>query len=200
MGRHSVFRFWESVLPPDLCDLIVDLGKAGQKSVAGLQPDNATAYVDESIRKTNVFFWTADHWISGLTFHYAALANEELWDFRLTRTQGVQFGEYALGGTYDWHKDEFDQPFGDEAPEIWRGQARKLSVVVTLSAPEDYEGGELEFKDTFGERVDNPEMMDKIRQRGSVVVFPAYTPHRVSPVKQGIRYSLATWVLGPPFS
>lgn len=200
MGRHSVFRFWESALPDDLCDLIVRVGRAGQKTVAGLQPDGASAYVDQSIRKTEIFFWTSDHWINGLTYHYAMLANEEVWNYRLSCSQGVQFGEYADGGTYDWHKDEFDMPFGDESPKIWRGLARKLSVVVNLSDPNDYEGGQLEFKDTFGEKVADTDLMQRIRSKGSVVVFPAYTPHRVTPVESGVRHSLATWVLGPPFA
>lgn len=140
----------------------------------------------------------AAHWVSGLTMRYGRLANAEIWNYALSVSQGVQFGEYGEGGTYDWHKDEFDQPFGDEAPEIWRGQSRKISIVVNLSPPEDYDGGELMFKDTYGAAVDDPETMARIRQQGSVVVFPSYILHTVTPVTRGTRCSLVSWILGPP--
>ena len=34
---------------------------------------------------------------------------------------------------------------------------------------------------------------------GSIVVFPSYTWHRVSPVTSGTRLSLVQWNLGPGF-
>ncbi|HSH42517.1 MAG TPA: 2OG-Fe(II) oxygenase [Arenicellales bacterium] len=200
MGRHTVLRFWESELPADLCELILAEARQRETTQAGLRPDAGEDYVDESIRRTGIFFWDPGHWISGLTMHYARLANAEIWNYTLSVSQGVQFGRYGEGGTYDWHKDEFDQPFGDEAPEIWRGQSRKLSVAVNLSPPDDYEGGELLFKDTWGQPVEDAETMGKIRQQGSVVVFPSYIVHTVTPVTRGTRCSLVSWILGPPFA
>ena len=31
------------------------------------------------------------------------------------------------------------------------------------------------------------------------IFFPSFLMHRVTPVKQGTRYSLVSWFLGPPF-
>lgn len=200
MGRHSVFRFWEAELPEELCRFIIREGSGNDTADAGLQPDDGENYTDENIRKTQVFFWDASHWISGLTMHYAQLANQELWNYRLSVSQGVQFGYYDVGGTYDWHKDEFDQPFADEAPPIWQGLSRKLSISVNLSDPDDYEGGDLMFKDTYGTIVEDPDIQARIRKQGSVVVFPAYTPHTVTPITRGVRCSLVSWIIGPPFS
>lgn len=132
MGRHTVLRFWERALPVELCDLILAEARRQDRNKAGLRPELGDDYVDESIRKTSIFFWDAEHWISGLTMHYGRLANAEIWNYQLSVSQGVQFGHYGEGGTYDWHKDEFDQPFGEEAPEPWRGQSRKLSISVNL--------------------------------------------------------------------
>lgn len=200
MGRHTVLRFWEKALPHELCDLILTESEFQEKNKAGLRPDHGEDYLDESIRKTSVFFWQADHWVSGLTMHYARLANAEIWNYELSVSQGVQFGHYTEGGTYDWHKDEFDEPFGEEAPEIWRGLSRKLSVAVNLSDPEEYEGGDLLFKDTYGTVVEDQEIREKVGQRGSIVVFPSYISHTVTPVTRGTRCSLVSWILGPPFS
>lgn len=200
MGRHTVFRLWEGVLPGQLCELILALGRGEEPSKAELRPDQGGDYLDESIRKTNIFFWDSSHWVSALTTHYAQWANDETWNYRLSLSQGVQFGRYGIGGTYDWHKDEFDQPFGEEAPQHWRGLSRKLSVAVNLSDPADYQGGDLLFKDTYGMEVVDEDLRVAIRQQGSVVVFPAYTPHTVTAVTEGIRCSLVSWVLGPPFS
>ena len=37
------------------------------------------------------------------------------------------------------------------------------------------------------------------KERGTVIAFPSYQLHRVTPVTAGIRKSLVAWVLGPDF-
>ena len=69
---------------------------------------------------------------------------------------------------------------------------RKLSLSLQLSAPEDYEGGDLEL--WFG-----GEPVKANRERGMITFFPSYVMHRVTPVTKGVRYSLVCWVSGPPF-
>ncbi len=39
--------------------------------------------------------------------------------------------------------------------------------------------------------------MDK--KQGTLIVFPSYTLHEVTPVTKGERNSLVTWVTGKPF-
>ncbi|MFZ0485563.1 MAG: 2OG-Fe(II) oxygenase [Arenicellales bacterium] len=82
---------------------------------------------------------------------------------------------------------------------VFRHWESALPAVVNLSDPAEYDGGKLLFKDTYGKEVEDAHMLAAIRQRGSVVVFPAYTPHTVTPVTRGVRYSLVSWILGPPF-
>ncbi len=82
---------------------------------------------------------------------------------------------------YTWHMDRG----ADITP-------RKLSLVVQLSAPEDYTGGDLElFYADPAVRVP--------RGLGNVVAFPSFVMHRVTPVTRGIRRSLVVWVGGPGF-
>ena len=90
----------------------------------------------------------------------------------------MQMLEYNVGSHYDWHVD------------IGPGEAayRKLSVIIQLSNPDDYEGGEVVFN--AGTERELP------RDRGQIAVFPSWVLHKVNPVTKGTRYSLVTWVQG----
>ena len=100
-------------------------------------------------------------------------------------TEDLQFTEYAgHGAHYAWHQDGLD---GELA-------LRKLSIVVQLSPDTDYSGGNLEL---FG--LDDESWSQTTREQGTVVVFPSFEYHRVTPVVSGTRRSLVCWVGGPPF-
>lgn len=96
----------------------------------------------------------------------------------------IQFTEYhaSHGGHYDWHEDnsaQMKKPFD-----------RKLSFVLQLSDPKDYEGGEFELHgDELPPRA--------FTQQGDALIFRSCLKHRVTPVTRGTRYSLVTWVHGP---
>ncbi len=68
------------------------------------------------------------------------------------------------------------------------GQIRTdLSATLFLTEPEDYEGGELLIDDTYGaHRVKLP--------AGSMVLYPATSLHRVTPVSSGSRISSFFWI------
>jgi PKHD-type hydroxylase len=48
-------------------------------------------------------------------------------------------------------------------------------------------------------KVDEIKKITEIREKGSVIVFPSFIWHRVTPVTAGTRYSLVNWNLGFPF-
>ena len=82
-------------------------------------------------------------------------------------------------------------------PKMW-DKIRKLSMTVNLTDPKNYAGGNLKFD--FG--VHNAKrfhVCQEIRPRGSVIIFPSYTHHCVTPVTRGTRYSLVLWSLGRPW-
>ena len=84
-------------------------------------------------------------------------------------------------------KDKFDWHFDD----LWEQDTeadRKLSMSIQLSESTDYEGCDIEI-----EGVDGLE----IRDRGSVIVFPSYMNHRVTPCTGGTRHVLVAWMYGP---
>ena len=111
--------------------------------------------------------------------------NEKFFNFDLTMIENLQFTYYNSEeqGCYKAHVD----------PNCWSlPHNRKLSIVVQLSSPEEYEGGELKLYNSH-------EGITIKKEKGLVVSFPSYTLHEVTPVTKGERYSLVAWVHGPSF-
>lgn len=62
-----------------------------------------------------------------------------------------------------------------------------LSATLFLSAPEDYDGGELSIEDTYGvQQVKLP--------AGHMVLYPASSLHHVRPVTRGARIASFFWI------
>ena len=82
-------------------------------------------------------------------------------------------------GHFRWHADT-----------VPSDMTRKISLVVPLSEPEEYEGGQLQFNQGG--------LLCELPQKcGHPVAFPSWLIHRVQPVTRGRRYSLVAWIRGP---
>ncbi|MEW7277819.1 2OG-Fe(II) oxygenase [Aquimarina sp. 2201CG1-2-11] len=146
----------------------------------------ASGQNNDGYRKSEVKWLTSQmegaYWLYQKFAELSMNANDQLWQFDLTGLlENIQYGVYRSdGGHYDWHMD------------VGGGttQKRKISIVLQLSDPKDYEGGELEMfvsKD-----------VQKIpKKKGAVILFPSYCMHRVTPVTKGERRSIVLWVSGP---
>jgi predicted 2-oxoglutarate/Fe(II)-dependent dioxygenase YbiX len=104
-------------------------------------------------------------------------------DCEVTELSGVGAFVYGPGGHFATHKDTGEDPRGNTA-------RRKVSIVVTLNdGGNDFDGGELRLYVP-------PDRMARVRSRpGQLIAFPVTTPHRVTPVIRGKRYSLVAWAL-----
>ena len=122
-------------------------------------------------------------WIYEKIANYAKIANKEMWNFDIWDYQDLlQFTKYyGDGGHYDWHVDL--------GPGI---SNRKLSCVLQLSSPEEYEGGVLQMN-PGGNIIEVPQGL------GTICFFPSFLLHRVTPLTSGIRKSLVTWLCGANF-
>lgn len=97
------------------------------------------------------------------------------------RAASPLYARYRPGMTYG---DHLDDPIMGEAGMPYRSD---VAVTVFLSAPADYDGGELVIRAAFGEKaVKLP--------AGDAVLYPAGSIHRVSPVTRGERLVAVTWV------
>jgi len=118
--------------------------------------------------------------------------NDENYGFDLTGYEWIQYTEYhgEDSGKYDFHMDTV---LGNSAPNF---PTRKLSLTLLLSDSEsDYEGGNFEFN--MGQE-NNP--LEVKMKKGSIIVFPSFMIHRVTPVTEGIRKSVVVWITGPKFA
>ena len=71
---------------------------------------------------------------------------------------------------------------------------RRMSIIIGLSNPSDYEGGELTFSHT-----QNPDPI-ALAKKGTVICFLSYYEHGVAPITKGSRTSLVGWAEGPRWS
>ena len=110
--------------------------------------------------------------------------NNEHFQFDLAHLTALQFTVYdgKNNSNYQKHMD-----LGRSFPN------RKLSFSIQLSNDNEYTGGDLRFHYIKTQ----PEIAP--RTRGKIIFFPTWMVHDVTPVTQGIRYSLVGWVNGPNF-
>jgi PKHD-type hydroxylase len=216
MNISNYYWYFTSAIPPRICDMIVQYGKAEkEREVLALTGDFGrdrdlkkaplTKKEVENLKKkrdSNIV-WMNDRWIYKEIQPYVNQANQNAgWNFEWDWSESCQFTKYAKGQYYDWHCDSWDKPYVEEGPT--KGKIRKLSMTCQLTEGSEYEGGELEFdfknydphmRDESKHRIQCKEILPK----GSIIVFPSFVWHRVKPVTKGVRYSLVVWNLGYPF-
>ena len=190
---RSEWAYYEAKLSGSECRDIVD-------RVSDRKPSKGTIGIEESkenkgIRNSEVIFINRTERKFADIFHIIDYcvdeANDEFFgvDYNRQGARALQFTIYRGNGVdgqhfYNTHQDTSLLTNG-------RPTQRKLSVTVQLSNPEDYEGG-----DFFMEKVDHHPPKDIIRKQGTILIFPSLILHGVTPVTQGVRYSLVGWYLG----
>jgi len=173
---------WEKELPHETCQKIINLGE-GKWNEGVVNKNTGTKRVDDKIRQSDIV-WVNDEWIYDLVMPYMFTANERAgWKYNIVSAEECQITRYTPGEFYTWHKDGL----GSHKEVYDNGNTRKITISVTLNS--DFEGGELQFHG----------LTTHTLEAGSIVVFPSFLDHRVTPVTKGIRYSLIIWFLGPPF-
>lgn len=93
------------------------------------------------------------------------------------------FNCYEGGGNFGMHIDTAVR-FTSGPPHRVRTD---VSATLFLSAPEEYDGGELVVDDTYG--------MHKAKlPAGHMILYPSSSVHQVSPVTRGARIAAFFWV------
>ena len=203
MAFQSVWYF--SDLPEKIVDILVEDLEENFEPQMGDSMLMGGGLNKEKRNSQNAWV-PSTHWIGGFLWHYIQRANREnfLYDLRNIDGESIQYTRYTEGQYYGWHNDAglaalykpvssgnhdqgLAQDFVNENTEI----IRKLSFVVQLSDPDDYEGGNLQLLDEGGGKYIAP------RQRGTVILFDSRIQHRVLKVTKGVRKSLVGWTCGP---
>ncbi len=156
--------------------------------------ENKANIILDDVRKSDIV-WVNEQWIFELLWPFITEANELAgWKYDITAAVSGQVTRYTKGGFYTWHKDGIgsrNEVNNEPDNEFLHGNTRKLSMSIVLNS--DFEGGDFEISG-----LDDENKFPRLEE-GSIIVFPSFMEHRVAPVTKGIRYSLITWFVGPPF-
>lgn len=180
------FVWWENGFTEQELNWLQEQARnADQQAQVGGDPQGADL---AKIRRSQVSWLNKNQdtaWVFEKLGHIAASLNAQYYRFDLTGFgEALQLTNYDQSeqGMYGWHQD-----YGGKLTP-----SRKLSLVLQLTDPSQYEGGNLQVM-TGGQ----PQTVRK--QRGLVAAFPSYVLHQVTPVTSGNRQSLVAWVSGPAF-
>tara|TARA_B100000927_G_scaffold188214_1_gene151578 strand:- start:4992 stop:5582 length:591 start_codon:yes stop_codon:yes gene_type:complete len=163
-----------------------------EATVQDTKSGNIKNTVEGNIRKSKVRFiklnesWGAHELYTELT-NLVTKINTEFFNLEIGGVDSIQYTEYdsSYKGHYDWHTDwNWNVP---------GNRVRKLSMTIQLSDGSEYEGGDFEIA------LDIKPGFAPTKQLGTVIAFPSFMPHRVTPVTSGLRKSLVVWFTGPPF-
>ncbi len=175
---------YESRIPPNVCDLIIEEFKNKEIEFARVGTE---ANLDLSIRNVKTVEVPRTHWVNGIPMYYGFDSNYENFNYNISDVAFTEFFTYEKGMFY--------KPHIDINPHINHpAHNRKLTVIVQLSNENDYSGGELQIFNS------SLKPITLTKAKGSVLVFDSSVPHCVRKIKSGTRYVLASWIVGPPFS
>lgn len=181
--------FYDSYFDPDTCKYIVDTIKTRPAQDALVGTDNFEN-LNEETRRSKIRFVNAGDPELGFIFEAlwktAIQANQQFFNFHITHLDYIQVAEYdaKYKGEYKAHQDVFWISNGE--------RHRKLSAVIQLTDPAEYQGGDLQLLD-----ISEYPPAEPLKNQGSITFFPSFVMHQALPVTQGTRYSIAAWFEGP---
>lgn len=178
------WAFANNLFSKEECQKIIDQSLKLEKLNATLKD----GVVNQSIRKNSISWLPSNdpefEWAFRKLTDAVNSINDQFWQFDLDYIEILQFTHYdQLGDFYDFHSDILHT-----GPHY-----RKMSFSLQLSDPSAYKGSELEFYHS-GNTFDKSKT-----DQGTLIVFPSFIPHRVTPLTEGKRYSLVGWVCGKAF-
>jgi PKHD-type hydroxylase len=177
---------WVQVFTEQECIEIIKLGKKSNLNKALINDGEE----DEKRRITDICWFRCEReyfsefeWIYRRCTDVVKNINEKFFNYDLTFIEELQFTAYNKKGSF----------YGKHIDSTYEGNThRKLSFTIQLSDEKMYKGGDLLLYNSK-----DPDNAPK--GIGVMTIFPSWTLHEVTPIKQGERYSLVGWVCGPKF-
>ena len=203
MNLKWMWYSFEKVIADHVCDQMIDLLKRSKKSrgTIGAFKDKTDLTKREQkmfdkTRKSLVFF-SSLKWLYRYTQPWVHAANKKAgWNVEWSLSEECQLTQYGPEEHYHWHVDAWPEVYKDGA---FKGLIRKLSSTLVLNDATEYTGGKLEFWNRPEWEKDNYTTSPSMAKKGSIIIFPSFVYHRVTPVTKGVRYSLTNWHCGKPY-
>jgi len=183
----STFIVWANAFSPAELDRIEAYGDrlpVDEAVIASSASDNIVRGEVRVTRTAWLSLTPESKWIYDRLQRVARTLNDRVYQFELSGfSEHLQYTVYhgSESGHYDWHVDQ--------GPLRTR---RKLSLSVQLTDPAGYQGCDLQFYG--GNQIETAP-----RERGTVIAFPSYVLHRVTPCTKGTRKAIVAWTTGPQF-
>ena len=186
---------WKKEFNDEFCDALINSceeDKWTDAKVGGKPGDKGVGVTDKKIRSVMHQPLKMGTYKGMGRFPYNLLAdriwraNSEVWRLDIDgfnlETDPPNILRYKVeeAGHYDWHLD-----YGAEFSN------RKISFILQLSNSNDYDGCNLELMGCPPE--------PKMRERGTLIMFPSYVRHRITHITRGMRYCVVGWIHGPHF-
>jgi PKHD-type hydroxylase len=184
INNLSQFTVCEKAFTPDEIDYIISLESKYEFNHG--QVGAGDGRIENSTRDSEVGWIHEDaesKWIFNKFSKMVSEVNYRHFLVDIDKYDSFQYTIYKPSHHYTWHYDLFDG---------YTERQRKISAVIMLSSPSEYDGGELDII-TNG----NPETPVSLKlQKGDIVFFASWMSHRVRPVFSGIRKTLVCWIEG----
>lgn len=179
--------YWPQCADDAIVEKFINYGESLPASDAKIGDSSDTSKIVDSVR------------ISKLSWMFYNDDSKELFDFMIDKIDRInyhnygmllngmetmQYTKYPINGHYKFHND---------ITSLKTKTSRKLSVVLSLSDSNDYEGGEFLLM---------PHGENPIRfkfNKGDLIGFPSWIPHKVEPITAGTRITMVAWATGPKF-
>ena len=179
LDKVNLYAYCNDVFTKEECEEIIKIAK--NKGFT-----KGVTIGEKDIRKSNIsWLYACDnmYWAFRRVTDIILNLNERFFGFDIFGlNEGFQFTNYKAP----------DEKYGKHVDRILNFAVRKLSVSIQLTDPKEYEGGEIYLYEG-----DKGILMDK--KQGTLIMFPSFVLHEVTPVTKGERNSLVTWVTGNQF-
>lgn len=187
------YVFYSGALSPPECDAINAVAECKQLGDGTIGNGDNHSFRQNleyrTVKTCSLFPEDNLHWLFQRIRERVEWTNNEHFEFDLHgMLEDIVYLRYDTGdetrppGHYDWHQD-----FGGGYSSL-----RKLSVIVQLSPPEEYDGCRLRL---FTDQDFDPGHIGQ----GDMLIFPSWVPHCVTPITRGTRKALVSWIGGPRF-
>jgi PKHD-type hydroxylase len=185
-------------LTPDECRAVIaEITAAAQKQAEIWLGQEFGVHAESRLGRVATLSTATEEFVQDRLWEVMAQL-EARYGCEVSHVSGVTALIYRRGDHFAAHSDGGVD--GDAPPEVTR---RRLSLVVALNdgagAEPDFTGGELHFHPSCSPGFEPaPHDFVAVRsQPGMLIAFPSPMVHRVTPVIEGCRYTLALWALAP---
>jgi len=192
--KHNYWYFPKAI-KKEKCDEIISTCLKQKQEKGTLQKGGKL----NSKRRDCKVHWISSEWIYNILNPFIQSANKQAtWNFKWDWNEPSQFTVYDKNQFYGWHCDQANTPYSTPNKKNFNNKVRKLSLTLQLTEPSEYEGGDFQFKWFNGKKI-KIETPKSAKELGTLIIFPSFIWHQITPITKGKRQSLVNWSIGNPF-